>query len=102
MEREPAAQRRPAACQGPPLCTCPPLALRAMRALVSSATPPHVELADVPDPQPLPHQALVSVRAISLNGGETRRLATLEPGAVTGWDLAGVVVHAAADGSGPP
>ena len=30
------------------------LAFRAMRALVSSATPPHVELADVPDPQPLP------------------------------------------------
>jgi NADPH:quinone reductase-like Zn-dependent oxidoreductase len=42
------------------------------------------------------------VRAISLNRGETRRLATLEPGAVTGWDLAGVVVRAAADGSGPP
>jgi len=73
-----------------------------MRALVSSATPPHVELADVADPQPLPHQALVSVRAISLNRGETRRLATLEPGAVTGWDLAGVVMRAAADGSGPP
>ncbi len=78
------------------------LACRAMRALVSSATPPHVELADVPDPQPLPHEALVSVRAISLNRGETRRLATLEPGTVTGWDLAGVVVRAAADGSGPP
>src|SRR6201995_5243067 len=73
-----------------------------MRALVSSATPPHVELADVPDPQPLPFEALVSVRAISLNRGETRRLETLEPGTVTGWDLAGVVVRAAADGSGPP
>ncbi len=73
-----------------------------MRALVSSATPPHVELSDVPDPQPLPFEALVSVRAISLNRGETRRLGTLEPGTVTGWDLAGVVVRAAADGSGPP
>jgi NADPH:quinone reductase-like Zn-dependent oxidoreductase len=72
-----------------------------MRALVSSATPPHVELADVLDPQPLPFEALVSVRAISLNRGETRRLETLEPGTVTGWDLAGVVERAAADGSGP-
>jgi NADPH:quinone reductase-like Zn-dependent oxidoreductase len=72
-----------------------------MRALVSSATPPHVELADVPDPQPESHQTLVSVRAISLNRGETRRLETLEPGTVTGWDLAGVVKRAAADGSGP-
>ena len=42
------------------------------------------------------------MRAISLNRGETRRLETLEPGTVTGWDLAGVVVRAAADGSGPP
>ena len=73
-----------------------------MRALVSSATPPHVELGDVPAPQPLPHQALVSVRAISLNRGESRRLETLEPGTVVGWDLAGVVTRAAADGSGPP
>ncbi|MGZ4196266.1 MAG: zinc-binding dehydrogenase [Solirubrobacteraceae bacterium] len=73
-----------------------------MRALVSSATPPHVELADVPDPQPAAHETLVSVRAISLNRGETRRLETLEPGTVTGWDLAGVVTRAAADGSGPP
>ena len=95
-------QRRPAARQGPPLCTCTALAFPAMRALVSSATPPHVELADVPDPQPLPFEALVAVRAISLNRGETRRLETLEPGTVTGWDLAGVVVRAAADGSGPP
>jgi NADPH2:quinone reductase len=73
-----------------------------MRALVSSATPPHVELAEVPDPQPSAHQTLVSVRAISLNRGETRRLETLEPGTVTGWDLAGIAVRAAADGSGPP
>src|SRR5262249_11783931 len=78
------------------------LACRGMRALVSSATPPHVELADVTDPEALPNQALVSVRAISLNRGETRRLETLDPGTVTGWDLAGVVARAAADGSGPP
>ena len=73
-----------------------------MRALVTSSTPPHAELADVADPQPLPNQALVAVHASSLNRGETRRLATMPPGTVTGWDVAGVVTKAAFDGSGPP
>ncbi|MGI8413851.1 MAG: zinc-binding dehydrogenase [Solirubrobacteraceae bacterium] len=72
-----------------------------MRALVSSSTPPHAQLADVPDPQPERHQALVAVSAFSLNRGETRRLESLEPGSVTGWDVAGVVRRAAQDGSGP-
>lgn len=73
-----------------------------MRAIVASSTPPHTEFADVPDPQPERHRALVEVRALSLNRGEIRRLANMEPGTVTGWDLAGVVRAAAADGSGPP
>lgn len=51
---------------------------------------------------PAPDQAVVDVKAISLNRGETNRLARLEPGTVTGWDLAGVVSVAALDGSGPP
>jgi NADPH:quinone reductase len=73
-----------------------------MLALVSAADPTHVELAEVADPDPLPHQALIEVKAISLNRGETRRLSRLAPGTVTGWDLAGIVAAAAADGSGPP
>jgi NADPH:quinone reductase len=73
-----------------------------MRALVSKQSPPYAELAEVADPTPGHGHALVEVKAFSLNRGETRRLQTLEPGTVTGWDVAGVVRQQAADGSGPP
>jgi NADPH:quinone reductase-like Zn-dependent oxidoreductase len=73
-----------------------------MLALASQPVAPYAQLSEVDEPRPLPHQALVQVRAISLNRGECRRLEAIEPGSVTGWDLAGVVVQPAADGSGPP
>ena len=57
---------------------------------------------DIAMPQPLPSEALVRVSAISLNRGETRRSIQAEDGWHPGWDLAGVVEQAAADGSGPP
>jgi NADPH:quinone reductase len=45
----------------------------------------------------------VKVTAISLNRGETRRAVQVaEPGWRPGWDFAGIVEHAAEDGSGPP
>jgi NADPH2:quinone reductase len=75
-----------------------------MRALVyDPGAPAGLRLGDAPDPVPQRSQALVDVRAISLNFGELTYLGQQrKPGEVPGWDAAGVVSQPAADGSGPP
>jgi NADPH:quinone reductase-like Zn-dependent oxidoreductase len=72
-----------------------------MRALTVTAEPPHIILGEAPEPEPLPFEAVVEARAFSLNRGEVKALEAATPGAVHGWDVAGVVAQAAADGSGP-
>ncbi|MFE4911807.1 zinc-binding dehydrogenase [Streptomyces sp. NPDC056652] len=75
-----------------------------MRALLYDPEAPQgFRLGEAPDPVPTESQALVEVHAVSFNFGEIAyREGVLSPGQVSGWDAAGVVVRAAADGSGPP
>lgn len=62
-----------------------------------------VAFAEVDDPDPAPSQALIKVETASLNFGELAFAARqLRAGQIFGKDAAGVVVRAAADGSGPP
>jgi NADPH:quinone reductase-like Zn-dependent oxidoreductase len=70
--------------------------------VVNRAAPGGLALAPVPDPAPLPSEALVRVAAISLNLGEVRRAKNNPDGWRPGWDFAGTLDAAARDGSGPP
>lgn len=58
-----------------------------------------IGLEEAAEPAPGPFETVVGVKAFSLNRGEVRS-ATVS-GARPGWDFAGVVEQAAADGSGP-
>lgn len=64
--------------------------------------PGGLALADVPEPAPAPHEAVVRIDAFAPNPGDLAGLAAAAPGSVPGWDGSGVVLAAAADGSGPP
>jgi NADPH2:quinone reductase len=61
-----------------------------------------VELCELPEPRPSRNEALVEVRAFSLNRGELRSFRNNEEGWVPGQDVAGAVLRQAEDGSGPP
>jgi NADPH:quinone reductase len=62
----------------------------------------HLALRAVAPPSPGSNQALVRVAATSLNLGEVHRAQSAQEGAMLGWDVAGTIEQAAADGSGPP
>lgn len=59
-------------------------------------------ITEVEESEPGTSEAVVRVRATSLNLGDVYRIPYSEPGWRPGWDLAGVVERAAQDGSGPP
>lgn len=60
-----------------------------------------VMAADVAEPQPTSDQALLAVRASSVNRGELALINVRGAGWGPGQDVAGVVIEAAPDGSGP-
>ncbi|SFE09445.1 NADPH:quinone reductase [Actinacidiphila alni] len=73
-----------------------------MKALVTTDSPDcALRLDAVAEPEPLPTQALVTVSAVAVNRGELTAIGELPPGARLGRDVAGTVLRAAADGSGP-
>jgi len=73
-----------------------------MRALVvDPGVPGSLRLGTAAEPHPAPDQLVLEVRHISLNRGEVAFAGHLPPGTVHGYDAAGVVVRAAADGTGP-
>jgi NADPH:quinone reductase-like Zn-dependent oxidoreductase len=74
-----------------------------MRALVNTpGGPTPVTLRDAPEPAPTPNEALVAVKAFSLNRGELASFARNKEGWIPSQDIAGVVLTAAANGMGPP
>ncbi len=73
-----------------------------MRAYVVDADLlPGVRFTEVSDPNPAPNEAVIQVEVFSLNNGELPGSGVFDKAAVPGWDTAGHVIAAAADGSGP-
>ncbi len=72
-----------------------------MRAVViDHAEATRLRFVERPLPEPAPHEALIAVRAISLNPGELVGHAAAADGLIPGWETSGIVIRAAADGSG--
>lgn len=77
-----------------------------MKALAASGDDRLIAATDLPEPTPADDEAVIAVAAFSVNRGEFFSLSgvygqALAAGSVPGQDVAGVVVAAAADGTGP-
>ncbi|WP_248924968.1 zinc-binding dehydrogenase [Paenibacillus hamazuiensis] len=74
-----------------------------IRAVVADPETPGIFVIDeVEAPVAADSEAVVKVKTFSLNGGEVRNAFLSGKKLRPGWDFAGVVEKAAADGSGPP
>jgi NADPH:quinone reductase len=74
-----------------------------MLAIVNTPGGPQpIAIREVAEPEPRANEALVAVHAFSLNRGEPRLFQVRPDGWRPGQDIAGEVIRAAADGSGPP
>jgi NADPH2:quinone reductase len=73
-----------------------------MLALTTTGDADLLALTEVPEPEPMPTEALVRVSTTSLNRGEVARSAAAPAGQRPGWDVVGVVERAAERGGGPP
>jgi NADPH:quinone reductase-like Zn-dependent oxidoreductase len=76
------------------------MAIRAF--LPAPGSPGNAGLGEAPDPEPADDEALVAVEAYSVNRGEIFLLEARREGWRPGQDVAGRVLQAAANGSGPP
>ena len=70
--------------------------------VIDPQAPRRLGFQTVESPTPQAKEAVIRVKAISLNRGEVVYRVQGAAGAPLGWDLAGVVEQAATDGSGPP
>ncbi len=77
----------------------PPVPPQRMQAWIGTPDGPDLRTVDLPGPAP--DEALVRVAAFSVNRGELNLFRRRAEGWRPGQDLAGVVLRAAADGSGP-
>jgi NADPH:quinone reductase len=69
--------------------------------VIDPRSPQRVGFRTVESPVPRATEALVSVKAISVNRGEVVYRVRGEAGTRLGWDLAGIVAQPAAEGPGP-